>query len=626
MRVDDRAVVSTPLSSLVVGDRVVSRCDDGLLDAEYALFDRSEVILASAAGQGVREEGYMTTAGFARARLHQALVTTDLAYEAFAALRTRHMRPLARSPEVAEILDQLGPYEAFEGGTFRAERGRYAGVWLDLDTLASAAPVRGAGVLFQAMHLLLVLEEVGEDVPVRLLTGAVSDERRPGERTWRKVALEAAQRLPWVLREMQAPARPRTSSRDEAEVREEILRNLQARATASAHAQPRLHALAAAVAHSGWTPPAGMPAQPAEAPPTQRMPSRPHRPSSSPPKPPSKPPSRPPSKPPVVPPPPRVPVMDPMPIVGEVRKQTDLLRGGDQLRAVAQSLSTMAQQSGGQPDLVMLAARAWLAAGEHGFARHFARQIVDNASVPDDVRIAAFEIMETTPATQESMRPPPTAPISPSPVILVAPQMDRAVPRGASLPPMAPEPADIAHRFLQPPPAAALVVSRAEILETLALGPGLSEDMLPAGAIPRNEQQARVAMTRLARHLGRDYRLWYGTTLKTDVMAVDAMQRHLRRRFADGALDEKRSRQLEVELTRHGATLSEILARTLGAQWVDLSSPQPGHWSMIVPPGTRVWPIGRVYRFFGQGHREADLVAFYMELRTGHSRGEAERE
>ena len=307
-------------------------------------------------------------------------------------------------------------------------------------------------------------------------------------------------------------------------------------------------------------------------------------------------------------------MIDPMPMVDEVRKQTDLLRGDHHLRAVAQSLSAVAEQSGGLPDIVMLAARAWLAAGEHGHARHFARQIVENASVPDDVRIAALEIMETTPATQESMLPPP---IHPSPVIVVAAHADRAAPRGASLPPMVPMPLVIVEEAPRQPGAALQVAPRAEIIETLALAPGLSEDMLPAGAVPRNEQQARVAMTRLARHLGRDYRLWYGTTLKTDVVAVDAMQRHLRRRFADGVLDDKRSRQLEVELTRHGAVLSEILARTVGAQWVDLSSEQPGHWSMIVPPGTRVWPIGRVYRFFGQGHREADLVAFYTELQAG---------
>jgi hypothetical protein len=37
---------------------------------------------------------------------------------------------------------------------------------------------------------------------------------------------------------------------------------------------------------------------------------------------------------------------------------------------------------------------------------------------------------------------------------------------------------------------------------------------------------------------------------------------------------------------------------------------------MVVQPSLRVWPIGRVYRFFRQGHREADLVAFYLELET----------
>ena len=40
----------------------------------------------------------------------------------------------------------------------------------------------------------------------------------------------------------------------------------------------------------------------------------------------------------------------------------------------------------------------------------------------------------------------------------------------------------------------------------------------------------RIALTRLSRDVGRDYRLFYGTTLKADLLAIDAMQRHLRRR------------------------------------------------------------------------------------------------
>jgi hypothetical protein len=303
-----------------------------------------------------------------------------------------------------------------------------------------------------------------------------------------------------------------------------------------------------------------------------------------------------------------------MPLVEQLRRQTDLLRGSDHLRAVAQSLSAIAERSASVPELTMLAARAWLAAGEQGYARHFAKQIVENTSAPDDVRIAALEVLESTPTTDETVRPPPVAPLA-GPLIVLEPAVDRRAPPGASLPPTSPDASGDGDE-LPPVLVAPSPPPRAEIVETLPLPKGLQEDLLAAGVIPRDPLEARVAMTRLARRLGRDYRLWYGTTLKTDLAAIDAMQNHLRRRFADGVLDEKRSRQLEVELTRHGALLSEILARTLGAQWLEVSSEQPGHWSMLVPPGVRIWPIGRVYRFFGQGHREADLVAYYTDLET----------
>lgn len=627
--------MTTPVSSLLVGDRVVSRCDDGLLEAEYALFDRSEVLLASGVGASVYEEGYMTTAGFARARLNEALITADLAHEAYGALRSRHMRPLARSPAVVEIIDQLGPYEAFEGGRFVAERGRYLGLWIDLDALAAACPLRDAATLLQSLHLLLVLEEVSEDVPVRLLTAQTEAEGKAGERTWRKVNLDAAQRLPFVLREMQASTRPNGALRDEAEVREDILRNLQARATSSATAQPRLNLLASAIARTGWTPPAGTPIEPA--PPTKRMSSKPPRPSS--------PPTRP-------GPGPRLPSpMPPRPGPGEeapdptamfesLRHHTDLLRGTDHLRAVAQSLSSLAERSPGVSDLAILAARAWLAAGEHGYARHFARRIVEDAAAVDDVRIAALEILEAVPRTNLTAPPPAAAPIQPSRVIvLAAAEEDRPAPPGASLPPMSAAlptqatqrippipPAPRAPTFSQAAPQAVPVYTpeparRAEIVETLPLPAGLNEDMLAAGVLPRNAVQARIGMTRLARQLGRDYRLAYGTALKTDLMAIEAMQRHLRRRWADGPLDAQHQTQLQIELARHGALMSEILARRLCGEWVDLSGDEPGRWAMHVPPGAQVWPIGRVYRFYGQGHREADLVHYFMELEAAFRRG-----
>jgi Mrp family chromosome partitioning ATPase len=395
--------LNSPVSSLLVGDRLVSRCDDGRLEAEFALFDRSEVLLSP----GFREEGYMTTAGFARARLYEGLVTADLAYEAFAAMRGRHMRPLARSHAVRGIIDQLGPYETFQGGRFVAGRGRFAGVWLDLDALSAACPLRDAAILFQALHLILVLEEVADDAPVRLLTSQTGGEVPSGGRTWRRIDLEAAQRLPWVLREMQAPSLTPATAHDEAEVREEILRDLRARASATAVAQPRLAALAAAIARTGSTPPPGMPASDA-VPSTQRMSSRPApRPSSSRPPPgtAAAPASRAPAalQPPPANPAPEGASADPA-----------------HLRNVARSLGALVERPPFMPDLAIGAARAWLAAGEPGFARHFARLVVDDASAPDDLRIQALEILDTTPKTSQTARPPPMESIRPAPVIVLS--------------------------------------------------------------------------------------------------------------------------------------------------------------------------------------------------------------
>src|SRR5271165_3076332 len=117
--------VNAALSSLVVGDRIVSQCEDGLLEAEYALFDRSEVMLTAAAGTAVQEKGYMTTAGFARIRLEEAGLNVELAKATLNALGLGRLKALADSPVVLRVIDELGPCEAFEGGTFVAASGRY---------------------------------------------------------------------------------------------------------------------------------------------------------------------------------------------------------------------------------------------------------------------------------------------------------------------------------------------------------------------------------------------------------------------------------------------------------------------------------------------------------------------
>jgi hypothetical protein len=198
------------------------------------------------------------------------------------------------------------------------------------------------------------------------------------------------------------------------------------------------------------------------------------------------------------------------------------------------------------------------------------------------------------PALQALPAPVPQAPrTSPPPEARpVAPVVAEALP--VSVATVAPGP----RRFVRP-----------ETVESLPLPSGTTEAMLPSGSLPADVTQVRIALTRLSRDVGRDYRTLYGTALKTDLLAIDAMQRHLRREGAP-----KKSRELEKELLRHGALLSEILSRRLGGEWVDISTKHPAEWVMVVPPDARVSPIGRVYRFFREGQSESDLVAFYLDL------------
>ena len=150
-----------------------------------------------------------------------------------------------------------------------------------------------------------------------------------------------------------------------------------------------------------------------------------------------------------------------------------------------------------------------------------------------------------------------------------------------------------------------------ELAESLALPHGATESMLGVNDLPTTAMQARVAMTRLARDLARDYRLWYAKTLRCNVMAVEAMQQHIANRFAGAPISDP---GVAWELRRHGALLSEIAARALGGTWVDVAPSEPGYWEMLVPPGTRTRPIGRVYRFVALGNRERDLVSYYLDL------------
>ncbi len=187
---------------------------------------------------------------------------------------------------------------------------------------------------------------------------------------------------------------------------------------------------------------------------------------------------------------------------------------------------------------------------------------------------------------------------------------------GASLPP---------YRLENPPPLLAkaplmpkLGGAADELVEHLPLPAGLGNDPRSyEQALPKSVLEARVAFTLLARELGLDYRLKRGIELRADVSGLEAMQSVLLESFPDHLI---RTSDDAYELRRHGALLSEILARRFEAEWIDISPNELGYWAMIVPPDTRVWPFARIARLIEMGHRERDLVSFFFEVQ-GRARG-----
>jgi hypothetical protein len=158
-----------------------------------------------------------------------------------------------------------------------------------------------------------------------------------------------------------------------------------------------------------------------------------------------------------------------------------------------------------------------------------------------------------------------------------------------------------------------------ELVETLSLPPGLREDMLDYGARPLDHDQVRIAIVRVARELGREYRQQRGCLLQTDPATIETLQRHLLQCASEALAGRMDARTLAPELARHGALFGEILSRRLGGTWVDLSGDQPGEWRMSVPPTTVVSPIAYVHRFLLQRNREQDLVGFFLDHAANRS-------
>ena len=617
--------------TLEISTQVIVEAREGPLSAEYALFESGDIELQSSEPGTNREAGYRTTAARARARLADLGITATLAAEAAEALRPVS-GSYARGAAVQCIVDRLGAAEFFEGQLLDPGTGLYRGAWLDLPALSADLGLGGAPVLMQTIHLAALLAERTDDEPVTLHTADLTALRRPGERTFRRVALDAIHELVPALRALgPASPRPRTSSGPS---RQQVVERLRARAEWAPASRGILPSLEAALTKREM--PAQGPLADAElwaievrlsqgetrgvVDELEAMEKRRGR----------------------------------LPGTAYLRARADLWLHPEHPRELAERVAELSTSMPMFHELELLAAQAWAAAGEVRRARAFARDLLDNATAPEAIRLQSRLILDDLEG-RTSGHPAPLGPAAGPVAPLKIPRAPRA-PTGVSGGAASDTGGEAARRLPRPEPTAVAVAlanrttdkaparkstpvppstprsDEVERLETLSLPAGLQGVPPPAlDEPPRAPPAARLAFTFLTRELGREIRMRHGFELQTDLEGLELAQRFLREKLTDGRV---RTRDDERELMRSGAFLSELLARKLAAFWVDLESTDSARWAMLVPAGdardgaasgyppepTRVWPFARVLRFVAMGHKERDLVAYFLELEASARR------
>lgn len=659
--------------SLTIAERQVARADVGPLDAELALVDVECIELRQTEPGAVREIGYRTTARDAQNRLAAAGVTLELAERAAEVLRPRLAGAYARGGVVRRAVTELGPAELFEGRVYLATAKSYEGAWLDLAALAFDLGEPGVGIAIQALHLVAVLHDVPENAEVNLATLPFTRNQRPGIRTLKRVNLAVAARLPELFAKL--AQRPTVAQREAGPTRVEVLDLLRSR---HGHATREAQARLARIEHALSTPSPVVPATVSTPAPAAKAPTQ----ASSPPR--------------------HGPLSDPVawsiesqlssgdlegamgrisdlerrhgatPSVTYLRSRASLLLRQEAPEVIAERVSMLAAKASFD-ELELLAAQAWMAAGNAGRALPYARVLAQNPRAPLEVRsnarriVAAAERASAAPKSPSGRAFPdePVTPHSHHPQHLGPRPASGIEERRDSLP---------AVLFSSAPPASAPATPRAEDLEiatsrsqgdprkvpTLApppsraapdgaSGPGASGPIMKGASRPamrsvsneidipslpselselaeeleeppasrdtteaaRSLHDARIECTAMARELGRLYRMQLGLVIRTDVASLETIQTQLRERYRDKGV---RSQAAAMDVRRHGAFLAEMLARTVAARWTDVGPSELGYWEMTLPAGLHVWPFARVLRLISMGDRERDLVSYYLEL------------
>jgi hypothetical protein len=662
---DAAKIIIVEVCTLSFAERVVLVCEDGPPEAEYALFDTGEIELRATSPGAIREVGYETTVERALGRLASSGITAELAAEAGRAMSTSLAALYARGPVVRRAAGVLGPAELFASRSYRARA--YDGVWLDVGQLALDLAYPGAAMAMQLCGLVTALSELDPNVRVRLHTAPFTESRRPGERTYRRVDLSAVHALPERLHAL-AQRPPRIPERETGPSHVEILDNLRGRALAarpdarehitnleratsapSDRAQPVQGPLSDPVM---WSIESQISAgdldgalgrisevesQRGSLPPVQYLKSRASLLAGS-------------EAPQVVAervsllvakapfaelellaaqawaaagnmgralPYARVLSMDPTAdsfVRGQARAIVDAARQGVRQIALPSYPPTWSREPstpprgsslGFQPanddDLPPILDPRRVSSQRPGLQAERKTHGTIEVGDPDpDPRPAKRRTQPEPPALDLDLpqmspgtgtRPPQSGrrgrDTGREKLRDSASGRPRTMMRGAS------RPAIDMRRLVEP---------ISEVVEELS--PPWEVGDAPGAA------EARAQFTDMARELARTYRTERGIILKTDADGIEAMQGVLRSTRHEGI----RTTGAMVDVRRHGAVVSEILARRLAARWIDVTAPELGHWTMDVRGIVHVRPFGRVLRFLEQPDGERDLVSFYLEL------------
>lgn len=602
------------MAELLVGDRAVLVASKLAL-AEYALFQAGDIVLESPYPGRSQEVSYATTAADARERLAALGFTASLAAEVADAVRALAARGYARGPTVVALLERLTAAELLDVERLDSDEGTYEGRFVDLAGLAADAGGAPAQNALRCAGLALALEPLAPETPVVLVTRDVTATRKSGERTFARPSLLDARALVEALvarlgddGEAKTPrTAPLSAQAIVASLREGAdragatsadgrrLRSLERLATLGS--QPERGPLADATL---WEVELAVTDGRLEGL-LERLAAHEEASGRS-------------------------------PGIQYLRARVALASGSEPPRRIAETAASLALSLGEFHEAELLAAEAWLEAGEPRRAFAYARDLAANAALPSSLRPRVVDVSRRVDDALAAAPPPPsvrhptvqglglTASLPPFPDVEppTSPAISSLSPRAASKPPSG-------ERLLPIAPSLRVGASRPPWAD-----PDEAPDPTPAGrevaeALPIPEELARepvvqrprtpAAMRRraieLTRNLGQELRERATLVLTLDLGGLERVQALVRERLQDPQRVDREGAWL---VERAGAFLSELLVRRVAATWADLDDDAPGHWTMRLADGTTVWPFGRVARFVERGSAERDLVSWVLEL------------